>query len=196
LKTKYFLLLSVFLFGCIFFATTQVIAETISIKNSPRPFTIVPPSSWTQQPTTTGNSRIRFHSPVKTPSAECAVIVQEYPGLKDAPQSMFDQKMAEPPNPNVIKSQLSSRFNNVKVLSVGVASISGHPAQLYNVQYSVGTPDGEQWFRGIIITAGTTPGLVWSISCGASGKNINEALKGYNYWQSEIVRFPTNIKIQ
>lgn len=126
----------------------------------------------------------------------CCVIVQEYPGLKDAPQSMFDQKMAEPPNPNVIKSQLSSRFNNVKVLSVEVASISGHPAQLYNLQYSVGTPDGEQWFRGIIITAGTTPGLVWSIVCGATGKNINEALKGYNYWQSEIVRFPTNIKIQ
>ena len=195
MTTKYFCCF-VFFWGCILFTNTQVFAQTVKVKNSPRPFTVVGPSSWTQQPTTTGNSRIKFQSPVRTPAAECAVIVQEYPGLRDMPQSMFDQQMAAPPNPNAIESQLSSRFNNVKVLSVGAASISGHPAQLYSVQYSVGTPDGEQWFRGIMVTAGTTPGIVWTIACGASGKTLDEALKGYTYWQSEIVRFPTNIKIQ
>lgn len=194
MTSKYFFCF-IFYLSCMFI-TTQVFAQPTKVINSPRPFTVVAPSSWTQQPTTTGNSRIKFQSPAKTPEAGCAVIVHEYPGLKDMSQSTFDQQMAVPPNPNAMESQLSSRFNNVKVLSVGAASISGHPAQLYNVQYSVGTPDGEQWFRGIMVTAGTTPGLVWSISCGASGKTLNEALKGYKYWQSEIVRFPTNIKIQ
>jgi hypothetical protein len=103
--------------------------------------------------------------------------------------------MAELPSPIQVASHLSSQFNNVRVLSVGVASVSGHPAQLYNVQYSIGTPGGEGWFRGITVTTATTPGLVWTISCGATGRNLDEALKGYSYWQLDILRFQTNIKI-
>jgi hypothetical protein len=183
------------LLACILLSTTQVLAQTVRIKNSPRPFTVVGPTSWTQQPTTTGNSRIKFVSPVGTPAAECAVIVKENPGLRSIPQSTFDGQMAELPDPNEMASNLSSRFNNAKVLSVGVASISGHPAQLHNVQYSVGTPDGEQWSRGTMVTTMTTPGLSWTVGCSAMGTNLNEALKGYSYWQLEIVRFSTNIKI-
>jgi hypothetical protein len=193
--TKYFCCFMCFL-GCIFFTTTQVRAQTVQVKNSPRPFSIVAPSSWTQQPTTTGNSRIKFVSPAGTPAAECAVIVQAFPGLKGITQSTLDQQMAAPPDLNQMASHLSSNFNNVKVLSVGISSVSGHPAQLFNVQYSIGTPDGEQWIRGIMVTTATTPGLIWTTSCGALGKNIDDALKGYSYWQLDIIRFPTSIKIR
>lgn len=175
---------------------TQAIAQAVKVENSPRPFTVVSPTSWVQQPTSTGNSRIKFAAPLGTPAAECAVIVQVYPGLRGEPQSTFDQQMAEKPNPSEMASQLSSRYNNVKVFSTGVASISGFPAQLVNVQYSVGTPSGELWARGITITTATTPGLVWIISCGALGKSLGEAQKGFSYWQSEIMRFQTNIKIR
>jgi len=181
--------------ACVLFISTQVLAQTVKVKNSPQPFTVVPPTSWIQQPTTTGNSRIKFAAPPGTPAAECAVIVKEFPGLRDLPQSTFDQQMSKPGNPNQIASQLSSRFNNVRILSVGVASVSGHPAQFCDVQYSVGTPGGESWFRGIMITTATTPGLIWTIVCGALGKSLDETLKGYSYWQLEIMRFPNNIKI-
>jgi hypothetical protein len=178
------------------FVTTQAIAQAVMVKNTPRPFTVVPPTSWVQLPTTTGNSRIRFATPLGTPEAECAVVVQEYPSLRDVPQSAFNQKMVGQPNPSELSSQLSSRFNNVKVFSTGLASISGIPAQLFNVQYSVGTPSGEHWSRGIAVITATTPGLSWTITCGAHGKNLDEAQKGFSYWQSEIMRFPTNIKIR
>ncbi|HAR49694.1 MAG TPA: hypothetical protein DCR81_06260 [Smithella sp.] len=177
------------------FMASQLFAQTFSVKNSPRPFTVVAPTSWVQQPTTTGNSRIKFASPSGTPAAECAVIVQEYPSAKNIPQSTLDKGMAEGLDPSEITSQLSSLYNNVKIFSVGVGNIAGHPAQFVNCQYSVGTPTGEIWARGILVTAATTPGLIWTISCGALGKNAAEAQKGYSYWQLEIVKFPTNIKI-
>jgi len=184
------------LIGCGLLLATQAIAQTVKVQNSPRPFTVVSPTSWVQQPTSTGNSRIKFAAPSGTPAAECAVIVKDFPGLRGEPQSTFDQQMAEPPNPREMASQLSSRYNNVKVFSTGVASVSGFPAQLVNVQYSVGTPSGELWARGITVTTATTPGLVWTITCGALGKNLDEAQKGYSYWQLEITRFLTNIKIR
>jgi hypothetical protein len=103
--------------------------------------------------------------------------------------------MMESPDVQEITQQLSTRYNNVNVIDTGVASISGFPAQLYNVQYSVGTTSGEQWIRGVIFTTLTTPGLVWTISCGAMESTFEEAQKGYSHWQSEMVRFPTNLKI-
>jgi hypothetical protein len=177
-------------------AITQVNAQPVTVKNSPRSFTVVAPTSWIQQPTTTGSSRIKFAAPPGTPAAECSVIVKEFLGLSGVPQSTLDRKMAEPLSTTEIASQLSSQYNNVRVFSTGVASISGYPAHLYNVEYSVGTPAGEIWTRGIMVTAATTPGLVWTIGCGALGKSSEKAQKGYSYWQLEFIRFPTNIKIR
>lgn len=175
---------------------TSASAQTVQVTSFPRQFSAVVPTSWSQQATTTGSSRIKFAAPSGTPAAECAVIAKEFHGLKDEPQSTFDRQMSEHLDPAEIASQLSSSFNNVKVFATGVASVSGYPAQLTNVQYSVGTPSGELWVRGIMVTTATTPGLVWTISCGALGWSPAEAQKGYSYWQSEIMRFPTNIKIR
>ena len=194
MTAKWFYCILCILMGSLLFLN-QLFAETVTVKNSPRSFTVVAPTSWVQQPTTTGNSRIKFASPPGTPAAECAVIVQEYPSAKNIPQSTLDKGMAEGLDPSEIASQLSSLYNNVKIFSVGVGNISGHPAQLVNCQYSVGTPTGEIWARGITVTAATTPGLIWVVSCGALGKSTAEAQKGYSYWQLEIVKFPTKIKI-
>ena len=98
-------------------------------------------------------------------------------------------------DPKVMASQMSARFNNVQVFKTCVATISGHPSQLINFQYSIGTPSGEIWFRGTTITAATTPGLIWTITCGATGRTTDEAQKGYSYWQLEMFRFSTNVKI-
>ncbi|MBL7205032.1 MAG: hypothetical protein ISS63_11990 [Desulfobacteraceae bacterium] len=186
----------VWLVVCGLFTITQVLAQTVNVENSPRFFTVVAPTSWIQQPATTGSSRIKFAAPSGTPAAEFAVIVKEFPGLRGVPQSTFDRQMAEPLSTTEMASQLSSQYNNVRVFSTGAASVSGYPAQLFNVQYSVGTPAGELWMRGIMVTTATTPGLVWTIACGALGRSIKEAQKGYAYWQLEIMRFPTNIKIR
>jgi hypothetical protein len=196
MKSDFLRLVGYVLVGCGVSFAAKAMAQTVNVQNSPRPFTVVAPASWVLQATTTGNSRIKFASPSGAPAAECAVIVKDFPGLRGQPQSTFDQQMVEPQNPRELASQLSSRYNNVEVFATGVASVSGFPAQLANVQYSVGTPSGELWVRGITVSTGTTPGLVWTISCGASGKNLAEAQKGYSYWQLEMTRFLTNIKIR
>lgn len=175
---------------------TTALAQTVKVTNTPRIFTAVMPTSWTQQPTTTGNSRVKFATPQGDPPAECAVIVIDSPGLRGQLQTTFDQKMAEIPSSSEMATQLSSRYNNVKILATGAASISGHPAQLTRAQYSVGTPSGELWAMVIMVTTATTPGLIWTTSCGALGWSPSEAQKAFSYWQSEIVRFHTNVKIQ
>lgn len=181
--------------GLIFFSIGQVSAQTIIISNSPRPFSVVPPTSWIQRPTSTGNSRVKFVAPPGTPVAECAVIVKEIPSLRNQPQSSLDQQMSYPVDLKETASQMSARFNNVQIFETGFATISGHPSQLINLQYTIGTPSGEIWFRGTTITAATTPGLIWTITCGATGRTTDEAQKGYSYWQSEMFRFSTNVKI-
>jgi len=173
----------IFIINCISSGNSILAQQVVSVKNSPRPFSVVAPASWIQQPPSTGNSRIKFISPSGTPSAECAVIVQEYPILKDIPQSTFDKGMTEGLTISEMTEQLSAIANNVKVFSVATANISGHPAQLANCQYSMGTPSGEVWVRGVYVTTTTTPGLIWIISCGATGRSPEEAQKGYSYWQ-------------
>lgn len=171
------------------------IAQSIKINNIPRPFTAVPPTSWVQQPVSTGNSRLKLAAPSNTPAAECAVIVTEFQALKGVPQSAFDQGMIEEPNPNEMAAQLSTSYNNVKVFSAGKSNISGYPAQIFNVQYSIGTPNGELWTRGIMVTTATTPGLMWVVGCGGLGYSPEESQRSYSYWQLDITKFPTNIKI-
>ena len=182
--------------GCSVLTANQAAAAgSVTVNSAPRSFSVVPPHSWIQQPTTTGSSRVKFSAPAGTPTAECAVIVKEFPSLKNQPQSVLDRQMTEPTSATELAAQMSARFNNVRILRTGLASVSGYPAQLVNARYSVGTPAGEVWSRVFTTTSATTPGLVWTITCGALGKTAEEAEKGYSYWQSEIVRFPTNLKI-
>lgn len=179
----------------ILISPTFTLAQSIKINTIPRSFTAVSPTSWVQQPVSTGNSRLKFAAPLNGPAAECAVIVTEFPALKEVPQAAFDQGMIQEPNPKEMAAQLSASYNNVKVFSAGKSNISGYPSQLFNVQYSVGTPNGELWARGIMVTTATTPGLIWVVNCGGLGHSPEESQRSYSHWQLEIARFPTNIKI-
>lgn len=171
------------------------VAAEVVVTSSPRKFAVTAPAGWTQQPTATGNSRVKFVSPAGTPRAECAVIVQEYPALRNQPQSYFDSIMLVPEDSRELAKQLSQSYSNVSVIGVGGGSLSGHPAQLSNVIYSIGTPSGSMWVRSSNTSAGTTPGLVWTVACGAMGKTQLDAEKGFSYWKLEIVKFPTSVKM-
>lgn len=177
-----------------FVCAASVQAQTVSV-STPRHFSAVVPKYWVNGEIVSGNTRLSLVAPTGTPTAECSVVVLELPGMKKQSQSEINQIMLENPSPSEMAAQLSHQYNNVKVTSAVKTFISGYPAYLFNLQYSVGTPSGEMWTKGTVYTFGTTPGLVWSISCGATGRNINEAIKGFSYWQSEINLFPTNVKI-
>lgn len=146
---------------------SQAYAQTVTINDSPRPFSVKAPKSWVQQPTSTGNSRVRFVSPNVTPPAECAVIAKELSLLRGLTQQTLDLMSLELVSQEEIRQHLSSNYNNVQVISTGVTIISGYPAQTLHVQYSTGTPDGELWARGFTSTTKTTPwiGMDYNLWC-------------------------------
>lgn len=51
------------------------------------------------------------------------------------------------------------------------------------------------WVKAKNVSAGTVPGLVWTVVCGATGKTVEQAKQGYDYWQLEINKFPTFLRI-
>ena len=174
---------------------TTTEAQSLMVVNSPRPFSVVAPATWVQQPTTTGNSRVKFSSPSGTPRAECAVIVIDSPALRGFSQEYFNAIALDLPAASDLAYQLTSRYNNVGVWGVGFATISGFPAQSYNVRYSVGSPIGEIWGTSRHVTAMTAPGFAWVVSCGGLGKTPQEADIAFSHWQIEILRFSTNVRI-
>ena len=186
--------LSLFLIAVYLFVP-KVYAQTVTIKDSSRPFSVKPPNSWVRESTSTGNSRVKFVSPPDTPPAECAVIVKELFPLQGFTQQELDKQSLELVSLEGLRQHLSSSYNNVQVFTTGVAEISGYPAQTVQFEYSTGTPDGELWARAFTSTTKTTPGIVWTITCGALGYTPEDAQKGYSYWQSEMVKFPTHVKI-
>lgn len=169
-------------------------AQSITITESPKPFSAKAPANWSRQPPATGNSRLKFVSPSGTPYAECAVIVKTLPALRGHSQAEINAAMLETPDPEGIARGLSVSFGNVRVLSAGNGALSGIPAQTYNVQYSVGTPSGTQWVRSVSTTTMTVPDVSWTVTCGGQGHTVAEAQKAFDYWQLEFVKFLTFIK--
>lgn len=169
-------------------------AQSVTITDSPRSFSATGPAGWSRQPPATGNSRLKYASPSGTPYAECAVIVKTLPALRGHSQSEMDAAMLDTPDPNVIARGLAGSFSNVRIISAGNTAVSGVPAQIYNVQYSVGTPAGVQWVRGVTTTAMTVPDVRWTLTCGGQGRTLDEAQKAFDYWQLEVVKFATFIK--
>ena len=172
----------------------DVRAQSVTITDSPRPFSATAPAGWSRQPPATGNSRLKYVSPNGTPYAECAVIVKTIPAMRGHPQSEMDAAMLQAPDPSSIAQGLAGSYNNVRVISAGNAGLSGVPAQTYNVQYSVGSPAGEQWIRGVTTTALTVPDVSWTVACAGQGRTLAEAQKAFDYWQLEFVKFATYIK--
>ncbi|MBV5343718.1 hypothetical protein JZU68_09005, partial [bacterium] len=100
----------------------------------------------------------------------------------------------ETPNVDDIARGLSVSFSNVLVISVGSGTLSGVPAQAYNVQYSVGTPAGTQWVRSVSTSTMTVPDVSWTVTCCGQGSSVTEAQKAFDYWQLEFLKFLTFIK--
>jgi hypothetical protein len=171
-------------------------AESSVFVESPAPFSATAPMTWVRMPPATGSSQLKFVSPSGTPHAECAVIVKLSKSLQDVSQADINDLLLESPDSDSVAQGLSVNFNDVRVLAVGNGAISGFPAQIHNVHYSVGLPAGKRWIRGVFYTTITYPGWIWSISCGGQGETLAEAQKAYDYWHLELVKFPTFIEIQ
>ncbi len=193
-KTLWGLLAVIWLLLAIFM-TDPAYAITIKGKH-PRAFIASSPSGWRKGKLISGHARGAFVAPPGTPPAECSISTTEFTPMRGYSQSQLNQFMADPPVASDIANHLSQQYNNVKVLSAGYTIISGYPAHQFNVQYSVGTPSGEVWVRGVVATTATTPGLIWSVGCGAVGTSIKDAYRGFSFWQSEMNLFPGRVKIR
>jgi hypothetical protein len=169
-------------------------AATVTITDSPGAFSADGPAGWSRQPAGGGDSRLKFVSPEGTPYAECVVIVKAVPSLRGQSQSDLSAAMREPPDAKAAAQRLARSYSNVRVVSVGNGALSGVPSQIHNVTYSAGTPVKTEWTRLVSASAATTPGIVWTVACGAQGRNLAEAEKAFDHWQLEIARFKAQVK--
>lgn len=143
------------------------------------------PDSWVVQPPASPNSRAKVVSPKSSPHAECAVIVQRYPQLATLKQGEIDQVFAQRPSQSEFTEALSQSHSDVTILEVSVGALHSRPAHLARLRYSLGTESGKMFASGRVVST-ATPGLTWTITCGAQGRSFDEAEKGYQHWQALI----------
>ncbi len=158
-------------------------------------FSVLPPAGWTRQAPASPNSRVKFVSPPNTLPAECAVIVQDYPALRGVTQALLNQQMASPITPGEIAAGLSATYNNVRIISSTKTALIGYPANQFRVEMSVGNRGSDTWMNSLYVQTATTPGLIWTVSCGGTGKTAGAAQQAFSYWQLDIAKFPMGIKI-
>ena len=180
------------LFGLIGCAPAQAVPVTIT--DSPAAFSADGPAGWSRQPAGGGDSRLKFVSPKGAPYAECIVIVQAAPSLRGHSQSVLSAAMREPPDATAAAQRLGRSYRNVRIVSVGNGALSGVPTQIHNVTYSDGTPGKTEWTR-LASASAATPGIVWTVACGAQGRTLAEAEKAFDHWQVEIAKFQARVKI-
>ena len=169
-------------------------AQSVLITDSPRHFSAKSPVNWLRQPSTTGNTKLNFRSPMKTPYAECNVVVQTQSALRGHTQAEFNALLSSPPDLEYFARSMSPAFANFSVISGQNGALSSLPAQRYKVQFSVGTPEGKQWGIGTFTTTISVPDIIWIVGCTGLGNTIAEAQKAFDYWQLEFGRFPTYVK--
>ena len=156
-----------------------------TVTNKEFGFTFRYPNSWVVQPAGTPNSRAKVVSPKGSPHAECAVIVQRYPQLSSLKQGDIDQLFAKSPSASEVNQALSQGYGDVTVLAVSVGALQSRPAHMTRARYSVGTESGKMFSSGRMVST-ATPGLTWTITCGAVGRSPDEAEKNYQHWQTAI----------
>jgi hypothetical protein len=168
-------------------------AQSVTITESPGAFSARSPTGWSRQPAT-GDARLKFVSPEGKPYAECAVLVKTRPSLRGRSQSDFDTAMRETPDAKAMARQLAKSYGDVRIISVANGALSGVPAQVYDVVYSVGTPARTEWVRSVTAIAVTVPDVIWTSTCGGQGRTLAEAQKAFDHWQIEFAKFSAFIE--
>ena len=171
-------------------------AQKVTITDSPRHFTAKIPENWVRLPPESGNARLIVTSPNNSPLADCSVIVKTILGFPETSQATLNEYLIGEPDVDGMIKSLSVKFNNVRILSASHSTLSNIPAQIFSIQYSVGSPMGTQWAKGTIITTLTVPDVSMTVGCVGFGRTLAEAEKAFEYWQNEIVVFPTFIKLR
>ncbi len=178
------------------FISQSAQAQQVTITDSPRHFTAKIPERWVRLPPDSGNSRLKLMSPDGTPLVECSVIVKTMLGFPKVSQAKLNEYLIGEPDIDGMTKNLSVNFNNVRILSASHVTLSNIPAQIFSIQYSIGSPMGTLWTKGTMITTLTVPDVSMTVGCFGIGRTPIEAEKAFDYWQGEIVRFPTFIELR
>ena len=169
-------------------------AEPLTVRNAPRPFSIVVPNAWKKAPNMTANTRVSYSSPSGTPLANCAVTAVTFRG-ESVSQKEISSNFRNPPSTADMEKDLAASYNNVRVLGITRGILSDYPAWIVRFEASVGSPAGEDWIVMISTVTAVAPNITWQVGCGGTGASLQEARNAFHYWQSDIVNFPKNFRI-
>ena len=143
------------------------------------------PASWQLSPVTGGDLRARVSAPEGGPTAQCSVIVKQFPNAAEAKQAEIDQVFLAPPTAAEIREMLGAEIPELEVLTVATTTLHSHPAHQAALRYPLPALVGTLPAYGrVVLTA--TPGLTWTISCNGKGATPAEAEKNFAFWNQEI----------
>lgn len=143
------------------------------------------PASWQLSPVTGGDLRARVSAPDGGPTAQCSVIVKQFPNAAEARQAEIDQVFLAPPTAAEIREMLGAEIPELEVLSVATTTLHTRPAHQAALRYPLPALVGTLPAYGrVVLTA--TPGLTWTISCNGKGATPAEAERNFAFWNQEI----------
>ena len=148
-------------------------------------FALQYPANWQLSPVTDGDLRAQVRAPDGGPTAQCSVIVKQFPNAAEAKQADIDQVFLAPPTAAEIREMLGAEVPELEVLTVTTTTLHTRPAHQAALRYSLPALVGTLPAYGrVVLTA--TPGLTWTISCNGKGATPAEAEKNFAFWSQEI----------
>ena len=93
------------------------------------------PASWQLSPVTGGDLRARVSAPEGGPTAQCSVIVKQFPNAAEARQAEIDQVFLAPPTAAEIREMLGAEIPELEVLSVATTTLHTRPAHQAALRY-------------------------------------------------------------
>lgn len=167
------------------FPARAMAEDTLSYNNKEFGFRLRYPASWSINPDTGANVRLKVVSPVNMPAAYCSVVVKQYPNAISAKQSEIDAVFQEQPVPQEIKETLSKGTHGVEVVKASSGTLGSRPAHVAWVRYQEETALGPAAVYGrVAMTA--TPGLTWTLACSSQGIDPGDAERTFTLWNNEI----------
>lgn len=173
-------------------AAPTPVAPTAVYRNGSFNFTFRYPANWIAMPSKVTNTRVQVASPVKSPTAECSVIIKEYPKAVKARQADIDAIFTDQPDSRELEQVLGGEGENVTVTRAVTGKLGARPAHYARYRAQLG---GSAYLSGeVAMTA--TPGLTWSVACNGLGSTPEKADKNFRAWQQSIEALYKSFRLQ
>ena len=173
------------------FCSQEIFAQNDwgTFRNATPKFRFLYPHDWIRAKPRGANVKASFFAPKGSPRANCNIVVRSVPETKGMSQKQLNGEISRGGaiSPDYWKKEFGHKWPDVKVVNSRIVKVDNQPAYLGIVELSHETLDRRTFVKNMSLMA-FTPGYGFMFTCVAKGATIEEARKGFKYWQSTFQR--------